>query len=200
MIEQFLTNQIVEYAVQNPELVGGLLAGGFGVGTHYKRTGRIPLGRLPYKHFRELLRDFGNQYFATSRPRGVPVIVAKTDPTSLQRLLRNRHYESGDLVSYEYSDEKYNLRRPDGYATDPVHGGDVRMENHIRIFETDDGNSLCLAHYEPNRFSETTEHLKEQGMSWSDGRDQTEGDLQALDIEYETYESETDSDVTVVTQ
>lgn len=190
--------QVAEYVVSNPEQSLGLFVGLSGGVFHYQKTGKLPLGRLPYKHIRELLREFGDRHFKTSRPRGVRLIKTDIEPSTLNTKLRDRHYESGDLVSYQYDGEVYNLRRAGGYDTDTKSGKRVEMENHIRIFETEDGGSMLLSHYEPHRFSETSRHLKEHGMSWSDGIKRTKEDLNALQIEYTEYESESTSDVTVV--
>lgn len=197
MFQQILTT-VGEYAISHPEQTAGFVLGFGGVGVNYAKTGKFPIGRLPYKHLREMLRDVGDRYFARARVRGVPIIVADADPQTVKRTLHEQHYESGDLVSYEYEDELYNLRRPEGYDTDPKHGGEVLMENHTRLFETTGGNTLILTHYEANRYSETTEHLADQGLSWGDGRDIVTDDLDAADIPYTEYANEANADVTVV--
>jgi len=193
-----LAESIGRYALAHPEQTIGLVFGTGGVGYNYAKTGKLPIGRLPYKHIREIIRELGDRYFARNRPRGVVCLVADTDPKTIKRALHERHYESSDLTSYEYEDELYNLRRPEGYATDPAHGGDVLMENHTRLFETNGGNTLLLTHYEPNRYAETTEHLANQGLSWENGRELIESDLESATITYREYQSETAADVTVV--
>jgi len=200
MIEtlQPLADALVSYVTANPEQSFGVAVGVAGVGANYMKTGKFPIGRLPYKYLREMLRDFGDRYFKASRPRGVPVVVAHAPPKAVKRALNESHYESSDLFSYEYDGELYNLRRPEGHSIDPKHGGEVLMENHTRLFETDSGETLILTHHEANRYLETTEHLADQGLSWQKGRELITTDLETMDIAYTKYDSESLADVTVV--
>ena len=193
-----LAESAFSYVTANPEQSIGLVVGLFGVGFNYSKTGKFPIGRIPYRHAREMIRDLGDKYFRVSRPRGIPVVVAHAPPKKVKRALENRHYESADLVSYEYDGETFNVRRPEGHDVDPEHGGDVLMENHVRGFECDDGDTLLLTHYEANRYLETKEHLADQGLTWTGGRDRVIADLEMTEIEYTEYENEANADLTVV--
>jgi hypothetical protein len=53
-----IPNAILEYAVSHPEQLGALLTGLAGSLVHYRRTGRVPIGRLPYRAARQVFRDY----------------------------------------------------------------------------------------------------------------------------------------------
>jgi len=197
MIEQ-LVDSLLPYIVEHPERAAAVVVGVGGVLFSYVKTGKLPIGRIPYRHLRGIIKDLGDRYFGTQRPRGVPVVVADESPQTVKRALENRHYESADLASYEYEGELFNLRRPEGYATDPELGTDLLMENHPRLFACDNETTLLLTHYEPNRYFETKEHLADQGLTWTGGRDRVIADLEMTEIEYTEYENEANADLTVV--
>lgn len=193
-----LEEQLVQYVTEDPRVVGGFVVGLVATAFNYWKTGKLPIGRLPYRYFRHLLRDFRNRYFGKSRPRGVPGIVADAGPDELDKALRPRHYEPADLFSYEYDGEVLNLRRPDGFDPDPVTGDPVAMENHIRGFALDSGKTFLLTHYEANRFSETSDHFDGENYSWERGAAKAADDLDELGLEYERVDSEAAAGVTVV--
>jgi len=193
-----LEEQLVQYVTENPRVVGGLVVGVVATAFNYWKTGNLPIGRLPFRYFRRMLRDFGNRYFGKPRPRGVPGIVVDAGPDELDKAFRPRHYEPAGLFSYQYDGEVLNLRRPDDFDPDPVTGEPVAMENHIRGFALDSGKTFLLAHYEANRFSETSDHFDAENFSWDTGAATTATDLDELGLEYERVDSEAASGVTVV--
>lgn len=190
---------VARYVASNPQATAAFVVAFLGAIGSYLKTGRFPIGRIPYRYLRRMLRDLGNTYFGKPRPKGVPGIVVDATPDAVESAIRTRHYESGDLFSYEYSGEVFNLRRPEDPARNPETGGMTPMENHVRAFRLSDDRTLLLTHYEANRFEATTEHLDEAGMfSWSTGRDLITDDLEARQLSYTTIESEAAADVQVV--
>ncbi|MDY6780217.1 MAG: hypothetical protein SV760_06690 [Halobacteria archaeon] len=193
------TRDVVRYVVSHPKQVAAIVVAVAGAVASYAKTGRVPIGRLPYRYLRRLLRDVGNTYFGKPRPTGVPAVVVDAPPDEVESAVRDRHYESGDLFSYEYAGEVWNLRRPEDPARNPETGAMTPMENHARAFRTADDRTLVLDHYEANRFEATEEHLDERGLfSWSKGRDILAEDLEAEQLSYETIASEADAKIEVV--
>jgi len=198
MIPPETTRTVIDALLSRPEqtttVVVALVAGIF----NYQKTGKIPLGRIPYKILRETIRDLGDQYFGTDRPYGVPGLITTAEQAKLDDALRTRHYESGDLSSYEYAGERLNLRRPSGTLRQPGSGDLIPMETHVRSFELDDGRRLLIAHDEANRFEATTDHVNETVMSWERGRRKVKADLDDADIDYQLIQSEANADVSVI--
>ena len=196
---QPLFEQALQYAVERPEqaatVVGAVIATLF----NYRKTGKFPIGRLPYKAIRAAIREYRERYFGTSRPKGAPAVLIKdADHEAIESILRPRHYESGAMSSYHYADEVLNFRRPRGTMTDPESGESIAMETHVRTFDTALGDVLALSHDEPNRYEETAEHLDEELFSWQRGRDALIEDLEATGVSYELIESERADEIDVV--
>lgn len=193
-----LEEPLFQYVTENPEVVSGLVLGVVATAANYWKTGKFPIGRLPYRHLRHVLRDLRNSYFGKPRPRGVSGIVVNADPKKLNRALRLRHYEDADLFSYDYDGEVLNLRRPEDFDTDPVNGDPVAMETHIRGFKLDERGTFLLTHREANRFSDTSDHFDGENFSWERGAATAAEDLDALELEYERVNSEAAAGVTIV--
>lgn len=198
LIDSPTVRAVLAYVASNPETTFGVVAGLLTAGGSYAKTGTIPLGRIPYRHLRRLLRDLGDTYFGTSRPTGVPAILVDAPPDKVEKEIRQHDYESGDLYSYEYSGEVWNLRRPDAPDRDEQTGRLVPMEVHARGFRTEDDGTLVLAHHEANRWEATTAHIDETMMSWPKGRDIISDDLDAEGVDHRLIDSEAGADVQVV--
>lgn len=192
------THQAVVSALSdNPELIGVLLAviGALG---HYAKTGKVPLGRLPWHYFRETLRDLRYAYFDYPRPRGVPAIITDDPVETVERRLREKHHVEGVPYSYYYNREVANLRRPSGRRRHPQTGEMVQMALHLRGFTLADGRTLWIAHDEPSRYEEQGLHLSETMLSWERGREMCAELFEAAGIAHDKIASERDADVTVV--
>lgn len=190
--------RVVEYGINHPEQVAALLGALLSGAEHYRRTGSVPLGRLPLKHLRHIVRQVGNEYFEYKRPTKVPALLVDADPAEIEAKLRDDHYESVDLFSYEYTGEVVNIRRPEGMANHPKTGEAVPMENHMRAFRTSNGKSLVLDHLEASRFEAWSAHYRGEAMSWGEGREIAEEDLKDAQFDVKLIESEDASDVEVV--
>jgi len=198
MIETKIIGKLLRQAANNPEVTASLIAALLGGITSYKRTGRIPLGRIPFRYVRRMFKEFGDTYFGKSRPKGVPAIIVDSLPKEIESELRTRHYESGDLFSYELEGEVWNLRRPEQSNRHPESGAMVPMETHIRSFETSEGKTLILAHYEANRQEAPELHLDESMFSRGEGLEQIKRDLDALEISYIQIDSESEAEIEIV--
>lgn len=187
---------LAEYALANPEQAFGAI-GALGAATfHYSRTGRLPIGRLPWGAARDVLQELRDQYFEKPRPRGVPALVVDADVDALETALRDRHFE-GAPASYDYAGEDLNLRRPAGTMPHPETGATVPMETHVRGFATTDDRLLCLTHHEASRYEATGEHLRPGLYSWERGRERLRGVLVETDLDATTVPSERESGVEV---
>jgi hypothetical protein len=197
MTPERLLTRLLALAMDRPEQTAAAATALATVLVHYRQTGRVPLGRLPWRIIKQNVRELGNQYFRRPRPRGVPALVVDAKPDDLEDTLRNEFFESVDLYSYEYADEAWNLRRPQGTRSHPETGAPVPMELHPRGFLTSDGRTLVSAHDEASRFEAYGPHLNEVLLSWKRGRDGMTEVLDQLDVEYEEVESERAADITV---
>lgn len=191
--------QIVQAALERPEQTGALIGTVIAIAVNYSKTGSIPLGRLPYKHIRQGIRELREAYFGRSRPKGVPaLLLTNTDLAELEDQMRPRHYEDGSMFSKDYDSEVLNMRRPRGTVLNPETGDPVPMETHFRAFETSMGDLLVICHDEAHRFEATGEHLDAGLYSWDRGRDILQEDLDAVGMAYDKIESERSADITVV--
>lgn len=199
---QLAVDQLVEYLMQwvnqRPEQTAGAVAAILGVLWNYRRTGAVPIGRMPWRYFRQLVGDLGDKYFGVTRPKGVPAIVVDTNPERVMAALREQDFESTDLYSYEYEDEAWGLRRPSGMFPHPVSGDEIPMELHPRGFLTDDGKCLINVHDEASRFERTGDHLTEVALSWERGREKLKTDLDDANLSYREIESEAAANIKVV--
>jgi len=197
-----LITEIIEFAVSHPELVGSLAAGLAGGGIYYAKTGRVPIGRLPYRSAREIWREISTQYAGKPRPQGVPGLVVHATLEEVEDALRQTaHFESVDLYSYEYSDEALNLRRPSGVREHPETGESTPTELHVRVFRTGtEGTVWAIAHDEASRFEAWGPHMREDLLTWRRGRDQTETVLGDVGIEFERRASEQTAEDIVVAE
>jgi len=180
---------LLRYAVQHPDQVAGLLTGLVAAAVHTHKTGSIPLGRLPWRAIRDVIRDLREQYFGKPRPRGVPGLVVDAKPAALEVQLREAYHFEGAPASYDYAGEDLNLRRPAGEHPHPDDGRPIAMELHVRAFETTDGRALVLTQFEPSRYEEPGPHLRLPSR-WPEGRDRITPILQTADVYYERVESE----------
>lgn len=199
MNTQALLSTLVDYAAQNPEQVATALGGLAAAAGHYGRTGRVPIGRLPFRAAQDAWGELADQYFGKSRPRGIPALVVNISVDDLDTTLRQQsHFEGADDRSYEYEGEVLNLRRPSGLRTHPDTGEAVPMELHVRAFQTEAGDLLLLPHDEASRSEAWGAHYRGRLLSWDRGRDELASVLDDLDIDYDTIESERAAGITVV--
>lgn len=192
---------LLAFLVERPELLATLLtatASLAGSLVHYRLTGRLPIGRLPYRALQDVWGELADQYFGTTRPKGVPGVIVDADVPELEADLRAACFESADDYAYEYEAERLNMRRPNGTRRHPETGEPVPMELHPRVFETDGGGLLVIAHDEASRAEAWGAHLKEMLLSWERGRDQFQTVLDERGLDYETIESERAANVEVV--
>lgn len=188
---------LLEYVTQHPEQVATAATAVVGTTVHYSKTGKVPLGRLPWRALRQAGRELGDQYFGTPRPKGVPGLLVDTDLDTLEQELRAAAFESVDLLSYEYAGEALNMRRPNGTRTHPQTGEAVPMELHPRVFQTKSGVLLILAHDEASRFEATDDHLEEDLLSWERGRNDMVDVLEKAGLQYTEIGSERKAGVDV---
>lgn len=167
---------------------------------HYAKTGSLPLGRLPWRLFRRMLRDLRYQYFDRPRPTGVPGIITEEPPGEIDTLLRENHHWEGAPYSFYYEDEVENIRRPSGLRPNPETSEPEQMALHDRMFELADGRTLHLAHDEASRYEEQGLHLAEAMYSWERGQQLFADALDEAGITAEIIESEAGADVTVIPQ
>lgn len=169
-------NSLIRFLSSHTELLIPLGIGLVLAAEHYRRTGQFPKGKLPYKRFRQLFRELGNEYFTVPKP-DAPSIVVQCTHEEWERSLREQRWEDGDLYSYAYEGEVTNLRTPAG----EVDG--VAMELHARTFDHPDGIEV-LVHYEPSRFEEYGAHVREEGFSWEVG---VERMIDYIEFDYTTH-------------
>jgi len=201
MIPEQFTN-VLEYAASHPEQIATLLTGITGGVVHYLRTGRVPVGRLPYRAARDIWQELSTQYAGKPRPKGVPGLVVHATLEEVEDALRQTaHFESVDLYSYEYAGERLNLRRPSGVREHPETGESTPTELHVRVFQTSsEGTVWVIAHDEASRFEAWGPHMREALLSWRRGRDQTETVLGDVGIEFERRVSERGAEDVVVAE
>lgn len=188
--------QIIEILIGNREIAFAILSGLLGSLIHFRKTGRFPLGRLPLRALRQAWGGISAKYFTTARPREVPALLVDAEIDEIEAQLRNIHFESVDLYSYEYEGEVLNLRRPDG-PNEKLAGGPIPTELHVRFFKTADGRLLCLAHHEASRFEAWKAHIKETLFSWERGREKFSGVLSAAGIGHTKIASEKSAGIEV---
>jgi len=194
-----LLSSLVEYAVNHPEQAATAIGGLAAAAGHYGKTGRVPLGRLPFRAAQDAWGELADQWFGKSRPRGIPALVADISVDDLDTTLREQsHFEGADDQSYEYEGEVLNLRRPGGLRTHPDTGEAVPMELHVRAFQTEAGDLLLLPHDEASRSEAWGAHYRGRLLSWSRGRGEMASVLDDLGIDYDTIESERAAGITVV--
>lgn len=191
-------DQAASYAIEHPEQTATVIGAIIAITTNYRKTGKFPIGRLPFHALRDGLREYRDRYFGVDRPKGVPGVIIEADQDDIEAAFRQRHFESGALSSYDYAGEVLNLRRPRGYESDPLTGELVPMETHVRTFETESQDVLAIAHDEANRFEATGEHLDTDALySWQTGRATVEEVLDDADIIFRSIDSERAAGVTV---
>lgn len=186
-----IPEQLLERALANPEAAAAIVTGVVAGAGHYRRTGRLPIGRLPLRALRGAWGELAERYFGRDRPTGVPGLLVDTNADALEYALRNRHFESADDVSFEYAGELGNYRRPNGARSHPDTGEPVPMELHPRTFETADGRLLVLTHDEASRAEAWGAHLDGSLLSWERGVDAMAAVLDDVEgVTYERIESE----------
>lgn len=188
---------ILEYAAQHPEQVLGAVGAVGATAYHTVKTGSIPLGRLPWRAFRDVLGELRDRYYGKARPKGVPAVVVNAKPAEVKKTLRDRHFE-GTQFAHEYEGERYNLRRPAGTDRHPDTGRPTPMEAHVRLFETGDGATLALAHREASRYEAQGVHYRGTMLSWPLGRAELLETLKDTALDYRQVASERDAEIEVV--
>lgn len=193
-----MLDTIIDYAVQHPEQIGGLVTGLGATAVHYQRTGRLPIGRLPYRAARDVIAEIRAEHFGRKRPRGVPAIVVDAEPAAVEDVLREHHFEDTDF-DYKYEAEQWSLRRPEGESPHPETGVPTARELHPRAFETTDGRTLVLAHLEASRYEAMSAHTNGSMLSWPGGQGRMATVFRNdTDLDFETVESERSADIEVV--
>jgi len=188
---------ILEYAAQHPGQVAGAVATLGAAGVHTLKTGRVPLGRLPWRAARDIVQDLREQYYGRPRPKGVPGLLVDAEGATLETALRDHHFE-GTPAAYDYEGEVLNLRRPAGVKRHPKTGVEVPMELHPRAFETAENGLLVIAHLEASRYEATGEHLSESMLSWEAGQGMLASALHnETDLAFEKIPSERDAEIEV---
>jgi hypothetical protein len=193
-----LLQSAVAYATQHPETSAALAAGLVTAVAHYRRTGRLPLGRLPLRELQQTWRRITDRYTRRSRPRGVPGVLVDAPPAEVATQLRAHHFEDIDTGSYEYEDEAWSFRRPEGLGEHPTSGADLPVELHPRGFRTDGGRTLVLAHMEASRLEAWQAHIAGTLLSWDRGRDRISKVLHDAGYSPTPVRSERGADVEVV--
>jgi hypothetical protein len=189
-------NPILEYAAQHPGQVAGAVATLGAAGFHTFKTGRIPLGRLPWRAARDIVQELREQYYGKPRPTGVAAVVVDAKPAAVKTALRDVHFEGVDL-SYDRQ-ELWDLRRPAGTKRHPETGREIPMELHVRAYETADGRTLLLAHYEASRYEAPGVHKRGEMVSWDVGQGMLASTLHSeTDLEHEKIASERDAGIEV---
>lgn len=188
---------LITWAVNNPELAGAVATGLGGSAAHWRKTGKLPIGRLPLRALRKALKDLRAQYFTKPRPKGVPAVVADAQPEAVGHLLRERHFE-GRPTSYKYSGEDMNLRRPHGTDPHPQTGDPVPLELHTRGFETSGGKTLLVTHVEASAYEAPSLHMDGSLTTYDDGRDAIRRVLSPTDLDLRSIDSERAADIDVV--
>lgn len=189
---------LVEFVATNPAKVAGGIVALSGSLFHWRKTGTVPVGRLPWRTAKQALRELGDQYFGKPRPEGVPGLVVDAAPAELESTLREAHFESADLYSNEHSGEVLGMRRPNGLRAHPETGTPTPMELHPRIFELKDDRSLIIAHDEASRLEAWKDHVTGPLLSWDRGQDMMADVLDEADLSYHRIESERAAGVEVV--
>jgi hypothetical protein len=158
-----------------------VLVGLAAVARHYRRTGRLPLTRLPLRAFRRLIYTARVEFFTNGTP---PTLVNVGDPPeTVSTSLGVASYELEWPLSYHYHGEQINARR---YFYDPTREYPHR-QLHIRGFVEDDGTVSLYAHEEPSAVQHPRVHLSNRDMrdvtKWAADAYQAfrDGDSHALD-------------------
>jgi len=172
----------------NWEILLPILSGLIGALIHFRKTGRLPLGRLPFRALRRGWHELSSNYFTSPRPTGVTALLMQGDLTEIEKKLRNDHFESGDMYSFEYDGEVLNMRRASDFIERD--GEIIALELHLRLFETENNGYLCLAHDEASRLEEWGAHIRETDFSWDRGTDLMETACDDAHILYTRIESE----------
>jgi hypothetical protein len=192
-----MLDRIIQVVATNPEPFAALTAGLLGAAGHYRKTGNLPLGRVPFRAIRDVFGELREEWFGRPRPKGVPAIYTDADPETVDTTLRNAHFEDTDF-SYDYGGQVYDRRRPSGTMQHPEDGREVPTELHVRAFNTADGGTLLLAHDEANRYEAPGAHLRETVLSWHRGRGMLADVLSADSVEHRTIASERAAEIEVV--
>jgi len=187
---------LIEYAASNPEQTATAVTGLTGALAHWRKTGKLPIGRLPYRALRKTLKDLRHRYYRKPRPRGVPALLVDADPPSVGHTLRGQYFEYPP-TSFKYDAEAVNLRRPAGTKPGPTTGEPVPMELHARGFETTDGRTLLVTHLEASRYEAQGRHLDGTLTSYSEGREQLRRVLSDANLSPTTIESERSAEIEV---
>lgn len=189
---------VASFVMEHPREVIALIVAIGGGGFHYRKTGRLPRGKLILDALKDIWGELADQYGSVERPKGVPALLVTGGHDELEQLARANFFESVDDYSYEYEGEVLNLRRGNGIFTHPRTGEQIPMELHFRTFGIDaEGKVLVLAHHEASRYEDWGDHYAETVMSWDRGQQMMAELLEEFDIPVEQIESERAADIVV---
>lgn len=182
----------------HPDQASAAAAAAFAALVNYWKTGKLPLGRLPWRALKHTVRDVRYRYFDRPRPKGVPAIVADAGSDEIERLLRDDWHFEGVPYSYYYTGEVFGLRRPAGTARHPDSGREIQMEMHVRGFDVVDGRTLILPHREASRYEAKKAHSASAALSWHDGVSTMSGVLSNAGIGHDHIDSEAEAEIVVL--
>lgn len=191
------TDTLIQFVASNPEPLAALGTGLLGAAAHYRKPGKLPVGRLPFRALRDAVGELREEWFGKPRPKGVPAVYTPLSPAAVDETLRTAHFEDTDF-SYDYAGQVYDRRRPSGIMTHPDDGRDVPMELHVRAFETGSGGTLLLAHDEASRYEAPGVHLSETLFSWQRGRGMLVDVLSETSVNHQQIASERAAEIEVV--
>lgn len=125
---------------------------------HYRRTGRLPLARLPLRAIRSFAYTARAEWFKNGRP---PTTAATgLALASFRSALAANGYEPKWPLSFHYYGEDANLR---AYYYDPTREYPHR-QIHVRGFDAGDGDVAEYAHDEPSALAHPVAHIRSEDM------------------------------------
>jgi len=125
---------------------------------HYRRTGRLPLTRLPWRALRRAFYAARRELFTNGRPSHLVALDVPLE-TARTRFAENGYVPEWPL-SYHYHGEDANLCR---YYHDATRDYPHR-QLHVRLF-VEDGTTQVYAHEEPSALLHPKAHLSDSDMS-----------------------------------
>jgi len=111
---------------------------------------------IPYTYVKVGIDILKKQFFTVSWPEDIPTVVTDTSPNTLDTHLRENEGFEGLYLSYNYTGQDLDLRKPDG-----LDNGD-QMEVHLRARVTDRGTEV-IGHREKSRYEHKADHINEVG-------------------------------------
>ncbi len=125
---------------------------------YYKRTGTVPIRKLPWRAFRKLFYTLRVE-FAT---KGHPADTIKLEGTleEVKNEFAKNSYEPEWPLSYHYHGEDANLRR---YYYDPS-AEHPHRQMHTRLFVDENGVVSEYSHDEPSAVHHPIAHIRSKHM------------------------------------